>query len=104
MASAVSTPGGGGSESFQAAENQEANADAQSTMSVTNGPSSPDSTESAKNEKKPEDTVKKFDNVNYVEAPIPKTNPWTKAKNVTEPGMIFEFLVSSLDTRQQSNR
>lgn len=32
-------------------------------------------------EEKKEEIVKKFDNVNYVEAPLPKTNPWATTKN-----------------------
>ncbi|XP_053399118.1 la-related protein 1B-like isoform X2 [Mercenaria mercenaria] len=32
-------------------------------------------------EEKKEEIVKKFDNVNYVEAPLPKTNPWGVAKS-----------------------
>lgn len=39
---------------------------------------------------KKEEIVKKFDNVNYVEAPLPKTNPWAvnkpNAQN-NEPGL-----------------
>ena len=92
MASAVSSPGVGGSESFQPSENQEGK-DIQPTMSVSNGPSSPDASESSKKEKKPEEIVKKFDNINYVEAPLPKTNPWTKTKNVSDPGMCVKSLL-----------
>ena len=88
MASVINSPGVVGSENFQASDNQDANLDAQPKTSVSNGPSSPDAIESAnKDNKKAEEIVKKFDNVNYVEAPIPKTNPWNKGKTVTEPGM-----------------
>ena len=48
-----------------------------------------------KDEKK-EEMVKKFDNVNYVEAPLPKTNPWGVSKSSqvvrsqsSEAGMII---------------
>lgn len=40
-----------------------------------------DSDKKEKKEEKKEDVVKKFDNVNYVEAPLPKTNPWAKNKS-----------------------
>ena len=44
-----------------------------------------------KEEKK--ETVKRFDNVNFVEAPIPKTNPWNKGKIVqsTETGTYIHI-------------
>lgn len=43
-----------------------------------------DSDKKEKKEEKKEETkevVKKFDNVNYIEAPLPKTNPWAKSKS-----------------------
>jgi len=40
-----------------------------------------DKKEKDKKDEKKEDLVKKFDNVNYVEAPLPKTNPWAKNKS-----------------------
>ena len=46
--------------------------------------------------------VKKFDNKNYVEAPLPKTNPWNKNSSsnnapvpvsmATKPGKVFHVL------------
>lgn len=48
-------------------------------------------------EEKKEDIVKKFDNVNYVEAPLPKTNPWGVSKpvaNITEAGQYIKICVN----------
>ena len=33
--------------------------------------------------------VKKFDNKNFVEAPIPKTNPWNKGKTAKKPEPVI---------------
>ena len=35
--------------------------------------------------KENEKTVKRFDTKNFVEAPLPKTNPWKKSKEVSSP-------------------
>lgn len=40
-----------------------------------------DSAQNKNGDEKSASTVKKFDNKNYVEAPLPKTNPWNKSKS-----------------------
>ncbi len=43
--------------------------------------------ETSSNNNKPK--AKIFDNKNYVEAPLPKTNPWTKKITNPDPGMYY---------------
>ena len=96
MATALTSAGTVGSENFQPSEQGELESQPNPT-SVTNGPSASEAMETAvveKDPKKQEDIVKKFDNVNYVEAPLPKTNPWNKKQNVSsnpasEPGKLI---------------
>ena len=85
MATAMASPGSAGSENFQSSDQQtgSGNVNNEPKTSVSNGPASPDVGTTQKDNKKPEETVKKFDNINFVEAPIPKTNPWNKGKNIT---------------------
>lgn len=92
MATAMASSGAVGSENFQSKDTQKegGSGNNEPKKTVSNGPASPDVVEATtpKESKKTEEIVKKFDNVNYVEAPIPKTNPWNKGKNNTgvEPG------------------
>lgn len=44
-------------------------------------------------EEKREEIVKKFDNVNFVEAPLPKTNPWAVTKPI--PTSIPQAVIRS---------
>ena len=96
MATALTSAGTVGSENFQPSEQGELESQP-NPISVTNGPSAAEGMETAvveKDPKKQEDIVKKFDNVNYVEAPLPKTNPWNKKQNVSsnpasEPGKLI---------------
>ncbi|XP_041358843.1 la-related protein 1B-like isoform X2 [Gigantopelta aegis] len=47
-----------------------------SSSSSNNGP---------KEKKENDKTVKRFDSKNFIEAPLPKTNPWKKPKDVSSP-------------------
>lgn len=88
MATTVTSPDAAGSEKLQPSEPQESGN--QAKKNVSNGPSHQDAADAPKKDsKKSEESVKKFDNVHYVEAPIPKTNPWNKGKTLTESGLIF---------------
>ncbi|XP_050415321.1 la-related protein 1B isoform X1 [Patella vulgata] len=58
-------------------KNRHPNANAKTNGTDTDKPKPKDKVD--KNPKEEKSTVKKFDNKLYVEAPPPKTNPWTKA-------------------------
>ena len=98
----MTSTGTAGSENFQSTEQQKDSESQPKKMSVTNGPGSPEvmDTTAQKDTKKQEELVKKFDNINYVEAPLPKTNPWNKRQNITsnpvsDPGMVVSFYIFS---------
>lgn len=83
------------SEHFQS-DNMASEERADSGTTVNNNEESPPkqgTDESIENETAVEDEksekektkVKKFDNKNYVEAPLPKSNPWNKSAQPTSP-------------------
>ncbi|KAJ8298225.1 hypothetical protein KUTeg_024756 [Tegillarca granosa] len=55
--------------------------DVNDTATVNKEVDEDDSSQNKNGDEKAASAVKKFDNKNYVEAPLPKTNPWNKSKS-----------------------